>query len=268
MAAIPKIAAVLVVYKQPIEKTETYRSLLRNANFSYLVYDNSPEPQSVENNKGVTYLHNSKNPGVSTAYNEAIKWAKGISASHLLLLDSDSIFPENSEECYEKAIAEFPKKLILPSLFSGQRKISPFYFSKGKSHYGDTIEEGELTLGKQLAINAGTLLPLCQLRDIRFNEKLPLDWSDVDFFRNLAGTAVEAQHIALTVQHGLSEHEERSLASAKFRFELYLKGISIVSSSVSEKLMMYFWAKLRALKMCFQYKTPWFLIQFIRNLYA
>ena len=268
MAVISKIAAVMVVYNQSVEETETYRSLLRNANFSYLIYDNSPEPQRIEKSKGGTYIHNSKNPGVSKAYNEAIKWAKSISASHLLLLDSDSIFPENSEEMYKKSIVEFPNKLILPSLFSQQRKISPFYFSIGKSHYGDKIEEGELILGKKLAINAGALLPLVQLNNIRFNEMLPLDWSDVEFFRKLACTSTEVQHISLIIQHGLSEHEERPLTSAKFRFSLYLKGISIVSSGVFEKLMMYFWAKLRALKMSFQYKTSWFLIQYVKNFYA
>ena len=184
------------------------------------------------------------------------------------MLDSDSIFPENSEEIYKKSMAEFPNKLILPSLFSMQRKISPFHFSMGKSHYGDRIEVGELKLGKQLAINAGTLLPLGQLNNIHFNEMLPLDWSDVDFFRKLAETSIQAQHIKLEIQHGLSEHEERSLSSAKNRFTLYVKGISIVSNSASEKLMMYFWAKLRALKLCLQYRTPWFLIQFVRNFYA
>ncbi|MBL4707508.1 MAG: glycosyltransferase [Flavobacteriales bacterium] len=267
MAVGIKIVAVIVVYQQFLKDTETYRTLLEGANIPYMVYDNSPNAQALVE-KNISYIHNSNNPGVSKAYNEAIKWAKGISASHLLLLDSDSNFPKIALETYTTAAVNFPNQLILPSLTSAGRKISPFYFFNGKSHYGDSIKEGNLQLGRQLAINAGSLLPLAHLENVNFNEKLPLDWSDVYFFRELSKTSIKAQHIPLTIEHSLSEHEERTLSSVKFRFGLYLKGISEVSDSKGEKLMMYFWAKLKATKLGIHYTSPWFLIQFVKRLYG
>ena len=261
-----KIAAVLVVYEQVISETETYRTLLKNTNIPYLVYDNSLNEQVLEG-KNMSYVHNSNNPGVSKAYNEAIKWAKKIKVSHLLLLDSDSVFPDSAFEQYEAAILTFPNQLILPSLVSANRKISPFYFSNGKTHYGDYIEEGQMQLGEKLAINAGSLLPINALGNICFNETLPLDWSDVYFFRRLSKTSIQAQHIALKINHGLSEHQQRNLASVKFRFDLYLRGIPEVSEGSWEKLLMYFWAKLKAIKLAFRYKSLWFLTQYLRRLY-
>jgi len=261
-----KIAAVLVVYEQVISETETYRTLLKNTNIPYLVYDNSLNEQVVEG-ENMSYVHNPNNPGVSKAYNEAINWAKKIKASHLLLLDSDSVFPDFAFEQYEAAILTFPNRLILPSLVSENRKISPFYFSNGKTHYGGSIEEGQMQLGEKLAINAGSLLPINALGNIRFNETLPLDWSDVYFFRRLSKTSIQAQHIALQINHGLSEHQQKNLESAKLRFDLYLRGIPEVSEGSRERLLMYFWAKLKAIKLALHYKSLWFPTQYLKRLY-
>lgn len=263
-----QIAAVIVLYKEQLDETETFSSLLRHLDWPLLIYDNSPNPQEIKDANRTTYVHNPSNPGVSTAYNHAMEWARSISASHLLLLDSDSVFPDNAKSVYEGMVSKFSQDLILPSLFSQGKRVSPFYFHGGKTHYGEGISYGALSLGRILAINAGAMLPLDSIEDVKYNESLPLDWSDVNFFRKLSKKTLKTQHIRLVIQHGLSEHAERSLASAQYRFSLYLSGILIVADRWTERSKMLFWAKLKAVKLCYTYRTFWFGIEYIRKTHA
>jgi len=264
-----QIAAVLVIYNTKILDCDSYKTLLASVDFPILIYDNSPNSQEFPSKPNITYRNNPSNPGVSKAYNEAAKWAKALSCSHLLLLDSDSLFPENAIQEYLRVAQESVNALLLPEMKSGNHKISPFYFNYGKSHYGDNIFFGEINLGKIVAINSGTLIPIRLFDEAGgFNEKLPLDWSDVHFYRKLKKFKPKVIHISLTVNHGLSEHSNRDLTSAKYRFRVQLKGIKHVSTNFGERLLMLFWIKLKALKLCFHYKTPWFILHYSRYFYA
>lgn len=258
-----KLAAVMVLYRQAFEETETYKSFLESAGLTCFVYDNSPVSQELDLNNQLEYIHDASNSGVSKAYNTAIEWANKNNFSHLLLLDSDSGFPENALDLYHKAIKQQPDKIILPEMRSSNHKISPFFFKWGKSFYGDAIQYGEVQLGKILAINSGMILPLAELKENRFNENLPLDWSDIYFLRKVK--KIKTVHIPLLVQHGLSEHGEQSIESAKFRFDTYTSGIKEVAENFREKTMMIFWAKLKAVKLSKRYKTIWFFKHFLKK---
>ena len=255
------LAAVVVLYEQKLKDSSSYKSLLQHSDIPVFVYDNSPQPQEVEEDKMV-YRHNPSNPGVSKAYNEAIQWAGKNNSTHLLLLDSDSEFSENALEKYREAIQQHPEKIILPEVRSSGHKISPFYFKRGKSYYGDDISYGTIELGKIAGINSGTIVPIKAIQH-NFNENLPLDWSDIYFFRS--NRKVKAIHIPLLVQHSLSEHEKQSLESAKFRFKTYLSGISKVADTPFEKWLMIFRAKLKSVKLSLRYRTIWFFSYFLKN---
>lgn len=263
----PKIAIVLVLYKVKLEESKAYQTIVKGSGCDTLIYDNSPEVQDVNSVANFQYQHNPDNPGVSKAYNEAIAWAKNRTCTHLLLLDSDSSFSVDAFSHYKTAVSQFPDKLILPTLLSNNRKISPFYFKWGKSWYGDDIKPGKLQLGNILAINSGMLIPLALCTEAEaFNEELPLDWSDVAFVRKWSKEQTEAMHIELVVQHGLSEHEERSVESIKFRYKLYVQGLKKVANSTVELFLMLLWAKLRAFKLSVKHRTFWFIVQFTKAL--
>jgi GT2 family glycosyltransferase len=264
-----KIAAVLVLYNKSLASSETFQTLLKGATIPLLVYDNSPEAQPITSNGLVSYYYNASNAGVSGAYNYAMKWARENTFSHLLLLDSDSLFPEKAWEEYKAAVSQYPANVILPAMLSGGHKISPFYFKWGKSWYGDDIAVGELSSNKVIGINSGTILPIAIMEELGgFNEELPLDWSDVEFMRRLRKENKHFVHIPLEVGHALSEHAEKDLNRAKFRYRLYLKGLKLVARNLSERLLMLFWAKMKALKLCIKYKTLWFLMHYTRKFYA
>lgn len=261
-----KLAAVIVLYKEKLEATTSYLSLLKEANLPIFCYDNSPHPNEPSGIENLTYVSNPENPGVSTAYNAAWVWAKEHGISHLLLLDTDSKFPEKTIEQYLIYLEANPEKIIAPSVYSKQRRISPFYFKYGKSFYGDNIKYGDFTLGEMIAINSGTVVPLKVLEECKgFEQSLPLDWSDVYFMRKAGKLGFKAFHMDMRVEHGLSEHENQSTASVKYRFGLQLEAIKIVSNSMNEKFLMLFWACLKSVKLSFRHKTSWFISHFIKN---
>lgn len=260
-----QIAAVLVLYNESLEESQTYKSLINDSLMPLFIYDNSPKSQKIKDNR-YTYISNPKNPGVSKAYNMAWKWAKEKRYSHLLLLDSDSCFTKNALKVYQDELEKQPDSLIIPTMISNGRKISPFYFKFGKSHYGENIKPGAIEIGKIVAINSGLLIPISILDAVGgFNELLPLDWSDVFFMRSLKKLNVNAVHIDLIVKHSLSEHNTVSLESAKFRYLLQLRGIKIVASNFAEKILMLFWMNLRTLKLTYRYKSFWFLNRFLKH---
>ena len=261
------LAAVIVLYKERLEDSITYKTLLKHANLPVFVYDNSPLSQIVKSDLQFTYVSNPINPGVSKAYNEAWKWAEKNNFTHLLVLDSDSSFPENSVSDYIVAATNYPESLIMPTMMSKERKISPFYFKFGKSHYGENISFGKIQLGKIVAINSGLLIPISVFRKIGgYNELLPLDWSDVCFMRKAAIKNIEAFHVPLQVQHGLSEHIKTSVESAMFRFALQLDGVRHVAFSWREKYQMYFWMAFKSLKLSLQHGSFWFLMRFFKTI--
>ena len=262
-----RLAAVIVLYKELLQDSDTYKSFLAKSNLPLLVYDNSPNIQQHKVEIDYTLVSDLTNPGVSKAYNEAWIWAKKNNYSHLLLLDSDSSFPENAFHEYLIALKGHEDKLIVPSMISNSRKISPFYFKFGKSHYGENISFGKIQLGKIVAINSGLLIPLSVLNITKgFNENLPLDWSDVYFIRKASNLNVEAIHISLNVEHGLSEHGKAAVDSVLNRFQHQIKGIKFISSSSIENIQMKFWIGLKALKYSLKFRSIKFLTLFFKHL--
>jgi len=75
---------IMVVYRCAPEKSAAWNSLVQEAanqkaTIDLLIYDNSPEPQHFPASPFIKmrYRHNSHNPGISKAYNEACALARG-----------------------------------------------------------------------------------------------------------------------------------------------------------------------------------------------
>ena len=160
------IAAVMVRYNSDLNRSATYLTLFKDLECPKLIYDNS-------------FTKIKANPIADFNYHHD---------------------PKNAFSKYRNAAEESAEKIILPSMLSENKVISPFYFRFGKSWYGDSINFGTINLGKIVAINSGMLIPLSTFQKVNgFNEQLPLDWSDVDFCRKLAKIKTQAQYINLVI---------------------------------------------------------------------
>jgi GT2 family glycosyltransferase len=96
----PTIVAVAVLYRRSILDSESVSSLFRiladhpqwRPSISLVLYDNSPEPQTLPEDLPLTpvYVHNAANGGLAPAYNYALAQAVGTGAPWLMLLDQDT----------------------------------------------------------------------------------------------------------------------------------------------------------------------------------
>lgn len=269
MQVEPSIAAVIVLYQEELRETKTFQTLLKGGNLPFIVYDNSPKPSKNDYSEAIKVFQDPTNPGVSKAYNQACTWAKRNAFTHLLLLDSDSVFPENAISYYKRIAAKHPNYILLPEVYSRDRKISPFYFRYGKSFYGEGISYGIIDQQSVVGINSGLLVPLRAFDLIGgFKEDLPLDWSDLYFLRQAKKKGLKLFHFNLQIKHGLSEHQAQGMSVAKFRFLCQLKAVGYVTEGPIEKGFIYLWLMLKSIKLSLHFKSFTFIKVYLKNLYA
>jgi GT2 family glycosyltransferase len=94
------ILAVVVLYKRELSQSQTVSSLFQILNenlevarsFSLLLYDNSPQPQTIAVGAMLPtrYVHDPSNGGLASAYNFALTSAESEGHEWLLLLDQDT----------------------------------------------------------------------------------------------------------------------------------------------------------------------------------
>lgn len=194
---LDSIFLVVVLYKSRLENSETIKSL--NHYFKEFlevyVYDNSPLKQYQQNQfsyglLNVNYVHNGSNPGLSYAYNSALKEAKDNGKKWMLLLDQDTTLTSNY---FDELLTVTRKDLaidtvaIIPRVISNKdgRKISPSIMTIGGLSRPKEINPG-IIRKKISGINSGTVLYVPFLNTINgFSSDYTLDMLDHWYFREI-----------------------------------------------------------------------------------
>lgn len=224
---------VIVIYKVQLTASKSWLTFLSKLPESekIMVWDNSPQPQSVSQNN-IIYHHCPENLGVSKAYNEGVKKAKTLGIEYLVLMDQDSDFPPEAFEQYQKAILQMNRNDVgCPVIYSTNVLISPFKIVKFKPTYWfeGPIHHIPLPSGEYSAINSGLLISTHIIDQAGgFDERLKLDWSDIELFMTL-GKSINLKMLPIVIQHQLSVHEKQTTASRLRRFPYYCYGARIVS---------------------------------------
>lgn len=105
-----KIIAVIVTYKPEIAHLKKLIINISNQVDGVLIIDNnSPDfdKDKLVLDSNVSWLVNSTNLGLASAYNEAIEFAKKNSATHLVLFDQDSFPAADMIQCLLQAITSY-----------------------------------------------------------------------------------------------------------------------------------------------------------------
>lgn len=181
------IFPVIVIYKCSIYKSRAYSSLIKGkVSGSFMIYDNSPSSfiQSENPPTNAIYIRDTNNKGLAEAYNAAAAEAGRLGYTHILLLDQDTLFPENSWHEYEKA--EHYNGIIAPQLATDDGKpFSPVDIS-GWSPKGTRLNAGEHSLYKYNVVNSGICIPIrLFLNAGGYDPATPLDFADFQFNRRI-----------------------------------------------------------------------------------
>ena len=255
------ILFVIVLYKCELNNSDTFITLAESLKkhkciFDLLVYDNSPEPpgQVPEfRNINLTYLSDTKNSGVSKAYNTGAEVAAGMNKKWIILLDHDTMFPVDTIGEYLSAIEEYPgEKLFAPIVLIDDKKIiSPAHFKFMRGFYSKSVSRGINSLVGYSIINSGMCISMDAFnKNNGYNESIKLDFSDHDFIRRFKrSVGNKFVVINLKVRHKLSSAGKNSWESDMVRYDYYLEGAKHISSSKKERFFLKSHAVLRAVKL-------------------
>lgn len=196
MMNINEIFPVIVLYKCSLEDSETIQSLENTSNVidDIFVFDNSPEKYYHEDyfkfkKFRVSYQHDGSNPGLSAAYNTAVKLAKQKGYKWLLLMDQDTCFTESFFKSLENVSHSDPSIVaympVVKSYTDKNAIISPSKLFLGGFTSKNNFESGK-QYQKVSGINSGTIINIDFIESLGgFDNKYPLDMLDHWYFREI-----------------------------------------------------------------------------------
>ncbi|MDT2762720.1 glycosyltransferase [Enterococcus asini] len=214
-----KIYIVIVLYKQKwvdIPSRDCIENLVHRDAVEMLIYDNSPEEQTASffEEQSVTYIHDSMNPGLASAYNQALSFAKDF--EWLVLLDQDTKL--SSSFFYEIAKAQPTDQVVslVPQIFSGNQQISPVFSNQYVSKKSIYPKEGSYS--EIMAINSASVLRVSFLKEIGgFNEEFPLDFLDHWLYWKINDVGKKVQILPVKIQHSLSVLDYTTLKFTRYQ---------------------------------------------------
>lgn len=234
-----KLVITLVLYQEKLSETPSYdvlKQLVENNSSVYLFfYDNSQFSQTDDLflHERVHYHHDATNPGLAVAYNTAVKFLNKVEADLLLLLDQDTVVPEE----YLKALLGLELTedvgVYVPIVSSHGRQISPVFSNKyidGRGVFPKAGNYSEHLMG----INSGTALPKEILQKISgFNLAFPLDFLDHWLFWEIYQQHKKTVVLNYHLEHDLSVLDYQNINIE--RYESIIKAETLFYSQYDRK---------------------------------
>lgn len=221
------ILVVAVLYKERLNDSKAYQTLLRDCPHVY-IHDNSPQEECPHNlPEGWIYSSDSTNPGLSAAYNAAARYAKENGFRWLLLTDHDTTYQPGAFLRMEKFIKRWPEEAILiPKVkIPDGRYLSPVPLRGFFTRLERLPLTGEVELKDTAVINSGMLVNVDAFRKCGgYNENVFLDFSDFQFIERLSSVAGRGRVIdeeLLQAFSGVEDNEE----SAMRRFGMFCRSL-------------------------------------------
>jgi GT2 family glycosyltransferase len=261
IAFLEDILIVIVVYKKDVRQVLTDVILPQHSNLTVFLYDNSPVPQKILGER-ILYQHDHTNPGVSKAYNKAMQTAMSLKKKWMLLLDHDTVLDKDTFSVFHRALIANPDKTVFTlQVMDSKGIVSPYRFFLGRGMRVGKITPGVHAFKKLLIINGGMLIATETFhRAGGYDERFPLDFSDVVFIERLRIISPEFILINVSCQHQLSiNNAQVALPDAISRFSTYCKAVRLYRD-ISKKFIVPMFAILPvSLKLLVRYKNAEFL---------
>lgn len=271
---VEHLLVVIVLFKQSLEECSAFRSLsMAFANSSarppILAFDNSPQslPPSVVG-WPIHYITVPENVGVAKAYNTASVYALQHRLDWLLLLDQDTTLPRDFLMQYRDSVLAYPNQYFFVPIVHDRRGIlSPFRVYQGTGRRIRNMAQGIYPLKPFSVINSGILISTTLFNSTGgFDERLPLDFSDIVFVSKLKQYQDQLVVINLHLYQDFSGSSITNAAASLERFRQYLSGVQVMRSAYGVGRRLLFHAFLRSIKLTLQYHDWRFIFAAIRTL--
>ncbi|WP_418409735.1 glycosyltransferase [Alistipes sp.] len=223
------ILCVVVLYKMQLNRSASFLSLYRqvgdcDATVDFFIYDNSPLADvGLSEFPDIHYFHCPGNTGLGTAYNAAARYAEEKGFDWVLLLDQDTVLPDNFLQSYVKAIQENPGiQVFAPRVsLSGKSLLSPM--KRWRKQATHLVAEKTYPIRQYLVINSGLCVKTSLfMQSGGYDEKVWLDFADMQFIRKLLHVGVRCFYLLSCecMQH--FSNLEADPEKLKQRFDIYI----------------------------------------------
>ena len=263
--------AVLVLYQKQVEESDTFISLAKRVRGSsqkidMVIYDNGTAPLwhgniDFHSSFRIRYVSDTSNPGVSKAYNTGFEIARQLRKKWLLLLDQDTVFPEDTFTNYIAAMeANADPPLFAPILTSHGKIYSPCgQIFNGNFHLRH-VRPGRVPARGKSLLNSGMCISIDAFEKIGgFDERIPLDFADHDFMRRYKQHFDGFVVVDVVCQHGFSDKERADISTSLTRFGYYCRGARNYVKGIQDALSLFPITLLRAIRLSLRYRSLKFL---------
>lgn len=258
------LLVVIVLFKTRPQQSEALNTIREASGVSpcfpaVFIYDNSPEEAPVHASH-LTYFHDPRNIGVSTAYNKAAALAEQKNKKWLLFLDQDTQIEPSLFQKFSESISQNPESVaFVPHVKDHAGLISPFAFALGNGRRLK-FTTSKLALRKFRFINSGLLIKLSAfIAAGGYDETIPLDFSDIAFAERLKKVTDHFQVVDLALVHGFSPRQNIPAEDAIARFQHFCTGANAMGRNTGHPYLYRMRSFLHSVRLTFRYGDRRFL---------
>ena len=222
---ITRVKAVMTAYRPDVATLEESLTATATQVEALLLVANDGAPWSCQLPANVSLLRQTKNIGLGAAYNLAARWAREQGATHLLLLDQDSVPESGMVAALMEGFQQAGPVAAVGPLWRDSRTREDGFFVRlarwGVRKYKPAA--GEI-VPVDFLINSGSLISLAALADIGpFDESLFLEHTDTDWALRAGAKGYRLYGVARArLDHALGDAAlSASLLGLRRRFFLY-----------------------------------------------
>lgn len=259
--------ALIVIYNKACSNSSSIKDIRNYApNCTLIIYDNSTKDfnnKSFCKKNGYIYFTQHKNVGISKAYNFVLDHVSFNKHDYLIMLDDDTHLTQQYINEAKKKVRLNKYDVILPIVKANKKIISPYnYFMKCRSKIVDNPDD--LILSKVSGINSGMIIHTRLFKNVRYNEKLFLDYVDYDFMRrvHVAKGNINIMDSEINQEFQYFNYDKTDIQSALSRFRIDMHDYKILCDEVNENWFFYIHAIKFMLKQTIRYRSFRFLSAF------
>lgn len=268
---IDEIAVIAVLYNTNFYDSDAYISLQKSLErldpslkLSYYIYDNSitADSENLEKFKAdnIIYVNDPSNPGLSKPSNDGAILAKNNGKKWLLFTNPDTFYDvEYFSKLYRSYLENVQTELFSPILVSDQHIVSPADYKHFVGSSPKKVITGINDLHNKLILYSGMFITINAFeRTGGFNNQIKLDFMDCYFSENYKNLYKTFFLLDVNCVHDLSS-SEKNIEKVLRRFGFYCEGAYHFSKSMKETIQLFILCFLRALKLCYKFKTVRFI---------
>jgi rhamnosyltransferase len=204
-----RVAAIVVTYQPDLAQFERTLAALRPQVATTIVVDNGDQSRFVPDAPDIHFLSLGENYGIAKAQNEGIRLAETLNATHVLLMDQDSLPEPDMVAELLRALREKPDAACVGPRFIDDRRREIKPFTKANGFLFRTVHSSpdNPVVKLDTLISSGSLIPMAVFPHVGLlREDLFIDFVDIEwcFRARKAGYACYGVHNAI-MRHSMGE---------------------------------------------------------------